>query len=39
MKNLKIPKYDHKVQGAALPANLNYRFQLTYESWNWSRPG
>ena len=30
--DLKILKYDHKVQGAALPSNINYRFQLTYES-------
>lgn len=30
--DLKILKYDHRVQGAPLPAGVNYRFQLTYES-------
>ena len=30
--DLKILKYDHLVQGAALPKIINYRFQLTYES-------
>jgi hypothetical protein len=30
--DLKILKYDHRVQGAAAPAGINYRFQLTYES-------
>lgn len=30
--DLQILKYDHLVQGAALPKNINYRFQLTYES-------
>jgi antibiotic biosynthesis monooxygenase (ABM) superfamily enzyme len=30
--DLKILKYDHRVQGAPLPADINYRFQLTYES-------
>lgn len=30
--DLKILKYDHLVQGAPPPKNINYRFQLTYES-------
>jgi len=30
--DLKILKYDHLVQGAPLAKNINYRFQLTYES-------
>ena len=30
--DLKILKYDHLVQGTPLAKNINYRFQLTYES-------
>jgi len=30
--DLKILKYDHLVQGKPLPASINYRFELAYES-------
>lgn len=30
--DLKLLKFDHRVQGDPLPSNINYRFQLTYEN-------